>query len=394
MEYIFTNLPQYIRITPQSAFSSSIVEPGHALLFMPTSSSVMAKLPDGSFITVGGSGGTDVSSTTAQAGDVLSGKVFYNSGGDKTSGTIPTVSAAVVSGAVVVPSGYIANSQSFPVSSGGGETDFYKCAATVTSGGTAWSGYLAVLSGGSYTYVSSATPGLSCGGGFTPEVGKVYTDGALVRAELYTGIPQDGLVLFISGDSLTTAETGQTLTTSTPGITLYNDSELGSCLNFFRPSEYDDGGKMTCSSGISSSSSPWTLSVWIKRNGDYDPENDWYASGVIFCYSASCSFFSNNSGLGLYNNADILQTSYTTTIWNHLCLIWANDTFNLYINGVLANSASGSNNTNKETAIFGRHESVSGAYGLRAYLKNIRLYDRALSTAEVAALAAEFTPTA
>lgn len=67
--------------------------------------------------------GTDVSSTTAEAADVLSGKVFYNSGGTQTSGTIPTVSAAVSGGSVVVPAGYIASSQTFPVSSGSGGAD-------------------------------------------------------------------------------------------------------------------------------------------------------------------------------------------------------------------------------------------------------------------------------
>ena len=154
MEYIFTNLPRYLQITPQSAFTSSIVQSGHALLFMADSSTLKAKLSDGTYINIGGSGGTDVSdttaeaanvqsgyyfynssgvktggtltvsggvdvsSTTAEASDVLSGKIFYTSGGVQTSGTIPTVSAAITSGAVVVPSGYIASSQTFPVSSG------------------------------------------------------------------------------------------------------------------------------------------------------------------------------------------------------------------------------------------------------------------------------------
>ena len=47
-----------------------------------------------------GSGGTDVSSTTAESADVLSGKVFYNSGGVKTTGTIPMLYRDPVSGVV------------------------------------------------------------------------------------------------------------------------------------------------------------------------------------------------------------------------------------------------------------------------------------------------------
>lgn len=46
---------------------------------------LIAALPD--------SGGIDVTSTTAEAGDVLSGKVFYTSGGIMTSGTIPILGA-------------------------------------------------------------------------------------------------------------------------------------------------------------------------------------------------------------------------------------------------------------------------------------------------------------
>lgn len=94
MEYLYTNLPRYVTVTPRSAFANSVVQAGSVLLFSEDGSTLTAKLPDGSFITVGGSGGTDVSSTTAEAGDVLAGKVFYTSGGMKTSGTITSKAAA------------------------------------------------------------------------------------------------------------------------------------------------------------------------------------------------------------------------------------------------------------------------------------------------------------
>ena len=59
MEYVFTNLPQYIRVTPRSAFANSVVQSGHVLLFSEDGASLTAKQPDGSFITVGGGGGMD-----------------------------------------------------------------------------------------------------------------------------------------------------------------------------------------------------------------------------------------------------------------------------------------------------------------------------------------------
>ena len=94
MEYIFTNLPRYIRVTSRSEFSSSVVQSGSVLLFSEDGTTLTAKHPDGSY-TVYGSGGTDVSDTTATAATVLSGYDFYNSSGVKTSGSIQTVTASV-----------------------------------------------------------------------------------------------------------------------------------------------------------------------------------------------------------------------------------------------------------------------------------------------------------
>ena len=115
-EYIFTNLPQYIRVTPRTDFSNSVVHENHVLLFSEDGETLTGKLSDGSFITIGGgSGGTDVSDTTAEAADVLSGKIFFTSGGVMTSGTIPTVSASLSANITTVPAGYISSPQTLTV---------------------------------------------------------------------------------------------------------------------------------------------------------------------------------------------------------------------------------------------------------------------------------------
>ena len=178
MEYIFTNLPQYVRITPRSDFSSSVVSSGAVLLFSEDGLTLTGKLPDGTFITIGGSSGTDVSSTTAEASDVLSPKIFYTSGGVKTSGTIPTVSATSAGSQINVPSGYIAAAQTFNISSGAEVTLGY-----ITSGGQfqplSFSGTSAADSGSAVT--------LSCYSWNLP----TFTSGVIVSSgmSLYVSAP-------------------------------------------------------------------------------------------------------------------------------------------------------------------------------------------------------------
>ena len=49
-EYIFTNLPRYLEVTPRSSFSSSVVSSGAVLLFTEDGLTLTAKQPDGTFI--------------------------------------------------------------------------------------------------------------------------------------------------------------------------------------------------------------------------------------------------------------------------------------------------------------------------------------------------------
>ena len=84
---------------------------------LAVSSSVTLNEAAGLITLLPSSGAVDVSSTTADAADVLAGKIFYTSGGIQTSGTIPTVSASLSFNTVIVPSGYIASSQVLSVQS-------------------------------------------------------------------------------------------------------------------------------------------------------------------------------------------------------------------------------------------------------------------------------------
>ena len=103
----------------------------------------------------------------------------------------------------------------------------------------------------------------------------------------------------------------------------------------------------------------------------------------------------SNSSVWLQGGSGDLSASLTTTNWNHVSLTCSDNTYKLYVNGILSGTTTGYNaGFYKNTIFFGRHPAASDAYGLRAYLKSVRLYDRALTDAEIAALAAEFTPSA
>lgn len=151
-ELIPSNLPQFVRLTPRSAFANSVIPQGCVLFLAEPDGNGGAKFiykkPDGSFSEIGG---------------------------------------------------------------GSGSTPFYKCASV---GSGTWSGYLASVDGttGVWSYASTATAGRVYNN-LTPLVGKVYADaGAGYIFEVDTGakwIPQGGLLCsafpdpnWVSGNSV------------------------------------------------------------------------------------------------------------------------------------------------------------------------------------------------
>ena len=423
-EYIYTNLPQYVKVNSRTEFSSSVVSSGAVLLFSENGSSLTAKLPDGSFVDVGGgSGGTDVSSTTAEAGDVLSGKIFFTSGGVMTSGTIPIVSASLSANVTTVPAGYIAASQTltvplassatvaggivtipagyvasdYTVSAGGGSaTDFFRC-ASVTSGGSAWTGYKAVLSSGQYEYESTVTSGLFYGSGFTPEVGKIYNDGALIKANLYEGIPVNGLVFYAPlAQAEPAAETGQTLLTLGT-ITYQSVAGIPCCL-----STTQDGIGLNELMADFDPGVPKTMSCWVRISA-------WpWSEAFFFCFldagGTTLHIMTDHSitlmrRSGENSYEDISFGSPGLDTWLHLLAVDTGDTVTTYLNGTLVRSAavssySKSAASTKVGITCADLGSGFGQYNLQGYMAAVRMYNRALSAGEIAALANEFTPSA
>ena len=138
--------------------------------------------------------------------------------------------------------------------------DFYKCASVDASNST-WTGYKAVLSGGFYIFEPTVTSGLTYTS-VTPEVGKVYVDGALVEANPYNGIPKNGLVFYAPlSSSQSKAATGQDLYTY--GTVTYESHKGISAAKFTGSQRI----YTSTSAGLPTGNSPWTISAWICPTG-------------------------------------------------------------------------------------------------------------------------------
>ena len=366
------------------------------------------------------SGGIDVSSTTAEAPDVLDGKVFYDSAGTFTIGTIPTVSASLSANVTTVPAGYIASSQTltvpeassatvsggivtipqgyvssaYTVSAGGGSVDFYKC-ASVTSGGSTWTGYLATLSNGKYTFASSVTSGLSYGSGFTPAVNKIYDNGALVQvAELWDGISRNGLIRYAPMSAPAVEDELRNALSTAGNPTFAIDSGIPCAA-------MDSGSYIGYSEGIAGLSA-YTLSIWMKRSSSGDALMTF--SGGNYGYGGDELWLNYNADghIGLTNGGaedyQIMITENTFTGWRHLCIVWTGTAFRLYVDGVQQGSDTSTEYNYYEYSylyayINSLQRATSAVTGSGKYAA-FRLYNRVLDVTEIAALAAEFTPSA
>ena len=148
--------------------------------------------------------GTDVSDTTATAGDVLSGKYFYTSAGTKTQGSIASKSSSnlTVSGATVTaPAGYYSSAASKSVASGSATTP----ATTITANPS-----ITVNSSGLITATTSATQSV------TPTVGAGYVSSGTAGTITVSG----------SNTSQLTAQAAQTITPTTTDQTIASGKYL------------------------------------------------------------------------------------------------------------------------------------------------------------------------
>ena len=264
------------------------------------------------------------------------------------------------------------------------ETPFYKC-ASIDSVNHRWSGYRAVWSGSFYTYESTITVDRRYGAGFIPEIGKVYNDGALVEAKLWTGIPDDPVLYipFASSSPSPAAETGQPLTFGGTGFNYSTVNGIACCS--FSGAGYVDvnlGGTDGMPTGDLS------ISYWIKFLG-----SEW---GIIYTQPGlNTNVDSAALGFGAYTEWGV-SASANTAIWHHFAVTRENDIIKVYLDGVNTPESTGTQSmtVGGYTCRIGAHNEHSDAFNFTGCLAGLRVYGRALTATEIAALAAEFTPAA
>lgn len=161
-----------------------------------------------------------------------------------------------------------------------------------------WSGYKATQGDdGKYSFAETATTGLSYDGGFTPQVGTIYTQDAKVKIaqlmEATAAIPQDGMVFWMPFDGSTEARLGSVAPASdsyTGNITY----ETSAGITYANVSNMLYKTKLGGDSGINY---PCTIIAYVKIDSGC-------AQGVMIDFKAPGDYYgAGSSSLSYYNGA-------------------------------------------------------------------------------------------
>ena len=287
------------------------------------------------------------------------------------------------------------NKYFLPLAGGGGSAEYYKCASVDTSAKT-WTGYRAVLNDGVYTFEDTVTTGLSYTS-VTPQAGSVYSADALVYAELFTAvIPTDGLVFYAPlAEDKATAETGQSLTKS--GDITYSMYGNMPCVEMAKEAAV----YTTDTADIPSGSKSRTWSFYIKFNSLDSAAYFMGLSNSSYSTGSWYYFFIDNSQLRLtgYGDDGSFNTTITTNEWYHLCITYSGKVCSAYVNGSFTSRFATNRDLPSSSTYFMMGNTPYHFFKNRAYegaeccLSSVRVYNRVLDNAEIAALANEFTPT-
>ena len=342
-EIIPSNLPQFVQNKDRTAFANSVIPSGSVLLFAESDGSGGSKLitknPDGSFSEIGG----------------------------------------------------------------GGSGTFYKCASVDTTN-HAWTGYLASIDSttGVWSFASTATSGLSYDR-ITPIVGSVYDEDCTFEVKKYkTNMPSDGLIFYLP---LATEvgefdeASGLALYHWNPGNSTFTTQNGIQCIKMF------DGSSISGPDLISvfpnNNTSRFTISFWAAANmnllrkysgayfwkyNDFGNNTDECQSGINVKKDSAYSRFGGGYQEFTFDTAD-------RGVMSHFACRYDGTKGDLFYKGVLSRTISTSSPHGQQTAAYPIIGQRTNDSSCASYFTAFRIYDRALTSDEIATLAAEFTPT-
>jgi len=140
------------------------------------------------------------------------------------------------------------------------------------------------------------------------------------------------------------------------------------------------------------SSDAWTFSFWAKKDGaEHLTLADWRnaaGTGVGYFYWNKDSITLNGYVPGSAGIGEACPLSGSGNMWNHFCFVRSGASWFVYINGALLQEYSA--NSTPAVALLDFGNSDSWLYDGKTYKDDVRVYDVALSAAEVAALYASY----
>ena len=277
----------------------------------------------------------------------------------------------------------------------GSSTDFYKCTYVSSDSSMTWSGRKAVLNAGAYSFQSDSTEGLIYSA-FRPQIDLIYDSSCLIKAQLFQGIPLQGLVFYHPlSRSLQILPTGQQITTvGSPSF--IQDSGINCC-------QFNGGSyiKLSDLSTLPTGSTARTMSFWMKV-AQFAGQDDYGYVGYGSAQAATWFVvISRSTGLvlSLYQTDILVSSEYTPlNTWLNVVITCTSSNVKVYINGTLrAQSAISSLNTNP----YGLLTLGATAYSssdiqklLVGKLSAVRIYNRTLTQTQITSLSQQFTPTA
>lgn len=262
----------------------------------------------------------------------------------------------------------------------GKSMQFYKCASVDTASKT-WAGYRAVLKDGGYSFETELTEGLFCDEGYTPAVGTVYSEDAMIVVKgLWQNIITEGLVFRASFSSSATAETGQEMSDFPSGCSI---GELGGKTCLVYDGTGGDGtyyakGKVS-DERFAVGQGPFTVTSWVAKG------ETGYSDGVYFWWMGDNNpvIFSGRwfNGYTMIDHRGSYGHSSVRTQNNEWVFLAASRTgtdVSVYINGELVSTISCSENFPEEA-----FHIMPGGSTVK-YMRDFRFYDRALTADEIA----------